>query len=81
VKFLLLPVISAVLAFLLLKDNIAIATVIIMGISPVAINAVVVAKMNNLNQAVSISAFLTTSAFFLAIIFPIILVVMQKIFA
>ena len=80
-KFVLLPAVSALFAFLLLKDPIAIATVIIIGMGPVAINAVVVAKMNNLNQAVTISAFLTTSTFFLAVLFPILLVVMQKIFA
>jgi len=78
VKFILLPIVSAGLAFLLLKDNVAIATVCILGISPVAINAVVVAKMNNLNQAVTISAFLTTSAFFLIVIFPILLFIAQK---
>jgi hypothetical protein len=80
-KFVLLPAFSALLAFLLLKDPIAIATVIIIGMGPVAINAVVVAKMNNLNQAVTISAFLTTSTFFIVVLFPILLVVMQKLFA
>ncbi len=80
VKFLLLPIISGALAFWLLNDKIAIATVIISGISPVAINAVVVAKMNNLNQAVTINAFLSTSLFFLVVIFPILLWVAQRFF-
>lgn len=78
VKFILLPLVSAALAFLLLKDNIAIATVIILGISPVAINAVVVSKMNNLTEAVTINAFLTTSTFFLTVVFPIALFLSQK---
>ena len=78
VKFILLPLVSAAFAFLLLKDNIAIATVIILGISPVAINAVIVSKMNNLTEALTINAFLTTSAFFMAVIFPVILFIAQK---
>ena len=77
-KFVLLPAFSALLAFLLLSDPIAIATVIIIGMGPVAINAVVVAKMNNLNQAVTISAFLTTSTFFLLVIFPLLVLIAQK---
>ncbi len=80
IKFLILPIFSAALAFLLLKDSVAIATVIILGISPVAINAVIVSKMNNLNETVTISAFLTTSAFFLIIIFPILLFISQRFF-
>jgi predicted permease len=77
VKFVVLPAFSALFAFLLLKDPIAIATTVILGMGPVAINAVIVAKMNNLNQAVTISAFLTTSTFFLVVIFPILLIVTQ----
>ena len=77
VKFIILPAFSALFAFVLLKDPIAIATVIILGMGPVAINAVIVAKMNNLNQAVTISAFLTTSTFFLVVIFPIIVIITQ----
>ncbi len=79
VKFVLLPVASTLLAVLLLNDNIAIATVLIAGISPVAINAVIVAKMNNLNQAVTINAFLSTSLFYLVVIFPILLLTMNNI--
>lgn len=78
VKFIILPIVSTSLALLLLQDPIAIATVAIVGMTPVAINAVIVAKMNNLNQDVTIGAFLTTSTFFLVVIFPIILITAQK---
>ena len=77
IKFVIMPLIAGVIAFLLFDDIIIISTVIMLAISPVAINAVVVAKMNNLDEHVSINAFLATSIFFIIIIFPLVLLALQ----
>ena len=64
VKFIILFLIAVAIAIPLLSDKIAIITVIMLAMTPVAINAVVVTKMNNLDEELTINAFLITSTFF-----------------
>ena len=79
IKFIIMPVLTLLIAFPLIKDPIALATVFIIAISPVAINSVVVAKLNNLDEDLAISAFLTSTTVFIVLIFPILLVAGQMI--
>jgi predicted permease len=77
IKFIIMPVLTMLMAYPVIKDPIALATVFIIAIAPVAINAVVVAKLNNLDEDLAISAFLTSTLVFIVIIFPLLLIAGQ----
>ncbi len=74
-KFIIMPVLTALICFPLVHDPLQLAALISTSTTPIAINSVIVAKLNNLDQDVVISAFLSSLLIYLLIIFPILTVV------
>ena len=72
IKFIIMPLLTAIIAYFLVPDKQMAASLIVVSTTPVAINAVVVAKLTKLDENVSIAAFLYTTTVYLLVIFPII---------
>jgi len=77
VKFLLTPLVVYLLAVLIIKDPTALRVVLILSISPTAINAVVTSKLYKLNIHVSMSAFLLTTGIYIFLVFPILILLVR----
>ncbi|MEX1377412.1 MAG: hypothetical protein AB1Z23_08025 [Eubacteriales bacterium] len=75
IKFVIMPLLSAVVAYLLIPDKQMATSLIVVSATPVAINAVVVAKLTKLDENVAIAAFLFTITVYLVVLFPIITIV------
>lgn len=71
IKFIIMPIITAVIAFPLVRDMQMFTILVLVNMMPVAINSVVVSKLTKLDENVSISAFLLTTAIYLSVIFPV----------
>lgn len=70
IKFLITPVISYLLAKTVISDVVVLNTIVILASTPTAINAVVTAKINNLNVNIAMAAFAVTTAVFVMLVFP-----------
>lgn len=71
IKFIVTPVLSYLLAVLVFTDEIARNTILILACMPTAINAVVAAKIHNLNLNIAMAAFVLTTVVFLLVEFPL----------
>jgi predicted permease len=71
IKFIVTPIISYLLAMLVFTDEIARNTILILACMPTAINAVVAAKIHNLNLNIAMAAFVLTTVVFLLVEFPL----------
>jgi predicted permease len=70
-RCILLPAIIYELSRLIFADPILLGTMVILGTAPTAINAVITARLFNLNVDLSIAAFLLTTVVFLLLVFPL----------
>ena len=77
IKFFLTPLAVYLLAGLVIHDRTVLNTILILAMTPTAINAVVAVKMNNLNVDLAMAAFVLTTAVFVGILFPLVLLVIS----
>ena len=73
IKFILTPAVTLLLARLVISDPQILWTVGILSLAPTAVNAVVAAKINNINYHLPMASFISTTLVYLLIVFPIIL--------
>jgi len=74
VKFVLTPLVIGMAGWAVGLEGTALYVVVLLSASPTAINAVVTAKIFDLNHHVAAAAFVLTTGFYLAIVFPLLLV-------
>lgn len=70
-RFLVTPLLFAGLTNLLISDPVVRGTLLVLSFCPTAINAVIAAKLYQLNVGLSVSSFVITTAAFLLLFFPI----------
>lgn len=70
IKFLATPIIVYLIARRVISDPEVLKTVIILSCSPTAIKAVVTAKIHKLNVNLAMAAFISTTIFYLIIVYP-----------
>ncbi|GAA0735944.1 hypothetical protein [Clostridium oceanicum] len=73
IKFIITPLVTFLIAKLVVSDPIMIATIVILACSPVAINAVVTAKVNKINVHLTMASFIGTMIIYLIFVYPAIL--------
>jgi predicted permease len=73
IKFVLTPVLLYFPARLLIHNDIVLRTFLVLATAPTAINAVATAKLNKLNVHVAMAAFILTTALYVVVIFPLLL--------
>lgn len=76
VRFIIMPLLTAAVAYPLIPDIQMATTVTLISMMPVAINAVVVSKLTKLDEDVSVSAFLFSTAVYLFVIFPALTIIL-----
>ena len=70
IKFVITPVLTYLLGTLFFSDPTVLYTLLILASTPTAINAVVTAKIHNLNVHIAMAAFVLTTAIYIAIVVP-----------
>ncbi|WP_110955518.1 AEC family transporter [Anaerosinus massiliensis] len=70
IKFIATPFITYFMIRFLFTDQVLIGTIMVLAVTPTAINAVVTAKLFKLNVDLSIAAFILTTAIYLLFVFP-----------
>lgn len=70
IKFIITPIMSYLTALLFFSDPIVLDSILLLALMPTGINAVVTARLYNLNIPLSGAAFLVTTAIFLVVIYP-----------
>lgn len=76
VRFILMPLLTASVAYPLIADMQMATTVVLISMMPVAINSVVISKLTKLDEDVSVSAFLFSTAVYMFIIFPALTIIL-----
>lgn len=71
IKFIMTPLFSYIIAKMVFTDSIVINTIVILASTPTAINAVITAKIHNLNIHIATASFVVTTVLFLLVIYPI----------
>lgn len=71
IKFIVTPLIGYFIARQVFNDHVLLGTLLVLASVPTGINAVVTARLYNLNVHVSGAAFVLTTAIFLVIVYPI----------
>lgn len=71
IKFIATPILTYCIIRFLFTDQIVLGTILILAMTPTAINAVVTTRLFKLNVDLSIAAFILTTAIYLLIVFPI----------
>lgn len=71
IKFVITPAIAYYLSRWVLTDAVAVNTLLVIASTPTAINAVVTAKIHDLNVNVAMAAFAVTTAIFVLLVFPL----------
>jgi len=71
IKFIITPLISYIIAIIVFNDPIMVNTIMILASTPTAINAVITAKIHNLNIHIATAAFVVTTVLFLLVVYPI----------
>ncbi len=74
IKFVATPILIFLPAYLLIESRAALATVVILSMSPTAINAVITSKIHRLNIHIATASFITTTLLYILLVFPLILV-------
>lgn len=71
IKFIATPLVIYIMIRFLFTDQVLLGTLLILAITPTAINAVVTSRLFKLNVDLSIAAFILTTAIYLLIVFPL----------
>lgn len=71
IKYVITPALTYALAGCLFDDHIILGTLLVLGSTPTAINAVITARLFNLDVDLSVAAFIMTTAVFLVLVFPV----------
>lgn len=74
-KFVITPVLVYALGWAVGLKGMELAVLLVVACSPTAINAVVAAKLHDLNVHVATAAFVLTTAVYLVVVFPVIMVI------
>jgi hypothetical protein len=74
IKFILTPALLYLPARLLIRNDAILYAFLVLAASPTAINAVVTAKLNKLNVHVAMAAFILSTAVYVLVIFPALLI-------
>lgn len=74
IKFILTPALLYLPARLLIRNDAVLYAFLVLAASPTAINAVVTAKLNRLNVHVAMAAFILSTAVYVFVIFPMLLI-------
>jgi len=77
IKFILTPVVAYLLASLVLTDKIIVNTIVVLAAMPTAINTVIAVQLHKLNVDIATAAFVLTTAVFIVIELPVLLVWMS----
>jgi len=80
IKFLVTPVVIYLLGRLVIADHQTLTIIVILSCTPTAINAVVTAKIHKLNVDLTMAAFVSTTAVYMFVIFPLIFIIYGKTF-
>ena len=72
-KFVVIPLLLYALSYVAGLGEVALGTVVVCAATPTAINAVMTAKLHDLNQHVVMAAFVLTTAVYLFFVFPALL--------
>ena len=75
-KFVLMPLLMLFISSFVVKDEIILKTVVIHSSVPAAINSVIVSKIHNLNIHLTIMAFVSTTAIYIFVVFPILFLIL-----
>ena len=70
IKFIITPILTYLLGTVVFSDPTVLYTLLILASTPTAINAVVTAKIHNLNVNIAMAAFVLTTAIYIAIVVP-----------
>ena len=76
IRFLIIPVLSYIIAVFCTIDPLLIAIITLIGCCPIGINAVVVTQLYNLNTGIAEAMFVMTTAVFIFIAYPLFLLFM-----
>jgi len=79
IKFIVTPILVCLLSFGVGLRGMSLAIMVILSFSPTAINSVMAARINRLNIHLTMTAFVLTTAVYMAVLFPIILLVLKAI--
>jgi hypothetical protein len=71
IKFILTPLVVYIMITHLFTDQIILGTMMVLAITPTAINAVITARLFKLNVDLTIAAFILTTVIYLLIVFPL----------
>ena len=71
IKFVLTPVLIYYLSHLVIHDSVMIGTLLVLATMPVAINAVVTARLYHLSVDLNVAAFIVTTLIFVFIVYPV----------
>ncbi|MCE5286270.1 MAG: transporter [Pelosinus sp.] len=71
IKFIITPLFAYLIACMLFNDHIILNSILLLASTPTGINAVVTARLYNLNLPLAGAAFLLTTVIFLIIIYPL----------
>ena len=78
IKFIITPLLSYIIAKIVFNDSIIVNTIVILASTPTAINAVITAKIHNLNVHIATASFVVTTVLFLLLIYPMLFFSMMK---
>lgn len=70
IKFIVTPAVTCFAAWLVIDDLVVLRTVAILAATPAAINAVITAKIHDLNIHVAMAAFMLTNLIYILIVYP-----------
>jgi len=77
VRFLIVPASIYITAHFFFTDRVLLNSLLICAIAPTAINAVLTAKLYKLNVNLPVASFVSTTALFLVVIFPIVFFILK----
>ena len=80
IKFLVTPIVVYLVGRLVISDQQTLSIIVILSSSPTAINAVITAKVHKLNVNLAMAAFVSTTAIYTFIIYPVIFLMYGKSF-
>jgi predicted permease len=70
IKFVITPLLAYLIAYFLFNDQIILDSILLLASAPVGINAIVTARLYNLNLPLAGAAFLLTTTLYLIVIYP-----------
>jgi len=79
IRFVATPLVVLLIALPFIKGLEALLSVVIISASPTAINAVITSKLNDLNMHLAMASLITTTAAYLLVIFPLIVILVEMV--